>query len=381
MTVRSRGGGVNRRAALRDLSLGALPPPTKKYWTGAAGPAMCPSVARFPLRVLIAEDSEDDARLLLRELQRAGFDPAYERVDSPTSMQAALDRQAWDLVIGDYSMPAFSGPAALALLRARDLDTPFIFVSGTIGEDVAVEAMKAGAQDFLTKGNLRRLIPAIERELRDAEVRRERRRAQTALLERARLAELTSDVGIALTQGTDLRAMLQLCAEERLRQAQKMEAVGRLAGGVAHDFNNLLTVITSYSDLLLEDLGADDPKRDDVGQIRQAAEGAAALTRQLLAFSRQQVLEPKVLDLKATVAATEKLLKRLIGEDVQLTTSLAPDLGAVKADPGQVEQIIINLAVNARDAMPTGGRLTIEAANVDMDEAYVRSDAPSRPGR
>ena len=475
---------------------------------------------RVPLRVLIAEDSEDDARLLLLELQRAGFDPAYERVDNHGAMQAALDRQAWDLVIGDYSMPAFSGPAALALLRACDLDTPFIFVSGTIGEDVAVEAMKAGAQDFLTKGNLRRLIPAIERELRDADVRRERRRAQTALLERARLAELTSDVGIALTQGTDLRAMLQLCAEAlvrhldvafariwtlddasgilelqasagmythingahsrvrlgqyeigaiarerrphltnqvvgdpqvhdqewarreglvafagyplvvhdrvlgvvamfarhplseflpkalasmasavavgierkraeealrqseaRLRQAQKMEAVGRLAGGVAHDFNNLLTVITSYSDLLLEDLGPDDPKRDDVGQIRQAAEGAAALTRQLLAFSRQQVLEPKVLDLKATVAATEKLLKRLIGEDVHLTTSLAPDLGAVKADPGQLEQVIINLAVNARDAMPAGGRLTIEAANMEMDDVYVRSHAPARPGR
>ena len=178
---------------------------------------MCPRVARLPLRVLIAEDSEDDARLLIRELQRGGFEPAHERVDSPAAMQAALDRQAWDLVIGDYSMPTFSGPAALALLRARDLDTPFIFVSGTIGEDVAVEAMKAGAQDFLTKGNLRRLIPAIERELRDADVRRERRRAQSALLERARLAELTSDVGVALTQGTDLRAMLQLCADALVR--------------------------------------------------------------------------------------------------------------------------------------------------------------------
>src|SRR2546426_2630205 len=140
------------------------------------------------------------------------------------------------------------------------------------------------------------------------------------------------------------------------------EAVGRLAGGIAHDFNNLLTVITSYSDLLLEDLGADDPKRDDVDQIRKAALGAAALTHQLLAFSRQQVLEPKVLDLKATVAGAEKLLERLIGEDVRLTTSLAPDLGAVKADPGQLEQVIINLAVNARDAMPAGGRLTIQEA-------------------
>ncbi|HLB82533.1 MAG TPA: ATP-binding protein, partial [Gemmatimonadales bacterium] len=116
-------------------------------------------------------------------------------------------------------------------------------------------------------------------------------------------------------------------------------------------------------------------------QIRKAAEGAAALTRQLLAFSRQQVLEPKILDLKAAVADIEKLLRRLIGEDVQLATSLAPDLGAVKADPGQLEQIIINLAVNARDAMPAGGRLTIEAANVEMDEAYVRGHAPARPGR
>jgi len=468
---------------------------------------------RVPLRVLIAEDSEDDALLLLKELQRAGYQPTHERVDTPAAMSSALDRHAWDLVIGDYSMPAFSGPAALALLRARDLDTPFIFVSGTIGEDVAVEAMKAGAQDFLTKGNLRRLIPAIQRELRDTEVRRERRRAQTALLERARLAELTSEVGGALTRGEGLRETLQLCAdalvrhldvalariwtrdeatggfalqasagmyaqvdgpdstigliaqpnrphltnqvvgdpqvhdqawaqreamvafagyplvvqervlgvmamfarhplsefvpkalasvasalavgierkraeealrqsEERLRQAQKMEAVGRLAGGVAHDFNNLLTVITSYSALLLEDLASDDPKRDDVDQIRKAAEGAAALTRQLLAFSRQQVLQPKALDLRATVAGTDKLLKRLIGEDIQLTTVLAPDLGVVKADPGQIEQIIMNLAVNARDAMPTGGRLTIEAANVDMDAAYVRGHAPASPGR
>ncbi len=412
-----------------------------------------------PLRVLIAEDSEEDARLLLRELERAGYHPTFERVDSPPAMAAALDRHAWDLVIGDYSMPAFSGPAALALLRARDPDTPFIFVSGTIGEDVAVEAMKAGAQDFLTKGNLRRLIPAVERELRDAVVRRERRRAQAsagmythidgphsrvpvgqlkigviaqerrphltnqvvgdpqvhdqewarregmvafagyplivqervlgvmAMFARHQLSEfvpkalasVASAVAIGIERKRGEEALRQ--SEERLRQAQKMEAVGRLAGGIAHDFNNLLTVIVSYCDLMLEDLAAGDPKRADLGEIRKAADGAAALTRQLLAFSRQQVLEPRVMDLKATIASTEKLLVRLIGEDIRLTTSLAPDLGAVRADPGQLGQIIINLAVNARDAMPAGGRLTIEAANVEMDEAYVRGHAPAGPGR
>src|SRR5438552_6910819 len=169
--------------------------------------------------------------------------------------------------------------------------------------------------------------------------------------------------------------------EQQFFQAQKMEAVGRLAGGVAHDFNNLLTVITSYSDLLLEDLGADDPKREDVAQIRKASDSASALTRQLLAFSRQQVLQPQVLDLNETVAGTEKLLKRVIGEDIQLGTVLAPDLGMAIVDPGQVEQIIMNLAVNARDAMPGGGRLTIATANTDMDEAYVQNHPPARAGR
>ena len=164
--------------------------------------------------------------------------------------------------------------------------------------------------------------------------------------------------------------------EDRLRQAQKMEAVGRLAGGVAHDFNNLLTGILGCADLLLETLGPDAPGRDDVAEIRKAAVRAADLTRQLLAFSRQQVLAPQVLDLNALVGNMEKLLKRLIGEHIELRAALAPDLGMVKADPGQLEQVIVNLAVNARDAMPNGGRLTIETRNAELDASYVEEHAP-----
>jgi PAS domain S-box-containing protein len=168
--------------------------------------------------------------------------------------------------------------------------------------------------------------------------------------------------------------------EQQFRQAQKMEAVGRLAGGVAHDFNNLLTVITSYSDLLLQDLEASDPRREDLEEIRKAAETAATLTRQLLAFSRQQVLEPKVLTLNEVVLRAENMLNRLVGEDVDLVTALAPDAGRVRADAGQIEQVIMNLAVNARDAMPDGGTLIIETTNVDFTNEYVHQHFPAKPG-
>jgi PAS domain S-box-containing protein len=173
----------------------------------------------------------------------------------------------------------------------------------------------------------------------------------------------------------------QRSVEEQFRQAQKMEAVGRLAGGVAHDFNNVLTVITTDADLLLGDLAPDDPRRADVEEIRDAALSAAALTRQLLAFSRKQVLQPRVLNLTEVIAALEKMLRRLIGEDVTLAFALAPDLGSVRADPGQIEQVILNLAVNARDAMPSGGQLLITTSNVDLDAVYLNGHAEATPGR
>jgi PAS domain S-box-containing protein len=168
--------------------------------------------------------------------------------------------------------------------------------------------------------------------------------------------------------------------EDQLRQSQKLEAVGQLAGGVAHDFNNMLTVINGYGDLLLRGLGQDDPMRSKVEEIKKAGERASSLTRQLLAFSRKQVLQPKVLQLRSVVADVDKMLRRLIGEDIDLLTVLATELGSIKADPGQIEQVVMNLAVNARDAMPQGGKLTIEAENVYLDGEYVSHHITAAPG-
>ncbi len=180
--------------------------------------------------------------------------------------------------------------------------------------------------------------------------------------------------------GTQRDVTDQRHLEEQFRQSQKMEAVGQLAGGIAHDFNNLLTAILGNTQLLLRELPPGDSKRGDVEEIRKASERAASLTRQLLAYSRRQMLQPVVLDLNVVVAEMDKLLRRLIGEHIALVTVLAPDLGRVKADPNQLEQVIVNLAVNARDAMPEGGKLTIETANVDLDEAFARAHLGSVPG-
>jgi PAS domain S-box-containing protein len=169
--------------------------------------------------------------------------------------------------------------------------------------------------------------------------------------------------------------------QEQLRQSQKIEAIGRLAGGIAHDFNNLLTVIKGYTQLSLLDLKEDNPLRENIQEIQKATQRAADLTRQLLAFSRRQILDPKVIDLNSLLRDTEKLLRRMIGEDIEVVTRLSEDLGRVKIDPGQIEQVIFNLAVNARDAMPSGGRLTIETDNVASDEHYAHTHIGMTAGR
>ncbi len=305
-----------------------------------------------PLRVLFADDSENDVLMLLRVLRKAGYEPVYERVSSAAPMREALLRQAWDVVISDYEMPGFGGFEALQILKESGHDLPFILVSAVVNEETAVAAMKAGAHDYIMKRRLARLVPAIARELREAQSRVARKAAEAALRQ----------------------------SEEQLRQAQKLEAVGRLAAGVAHDFNNILTIITCHSELMLRQMPANDTRRKHVEQVEKAAHMAAGLTRQLLTFSRKQVIEPRVLKLNDVITDVEKMLRRLIGEDIEFHTKLDPAAGHIKADAGQIEQVIMNLAVNARDAMPDCGKLTIMTANTVLDENYLRSFPELRAG-
>lgn len=596
------------------------------------------------LKVLIVEDSEDDALLLNRELRRGGYRVAAKRVDTADAFSQALAENDWDLIIADYNMPRFSGLAALQELQRQGKDIPFLVVSGFIDEDVAVTAMKNGAHDYLMKDNLNRLTPAVERELREAKNRREQKRsnetlraaearmrqandsllylARNASVQQGNLAtafgEITRIAGlclgvdragiwlfdpertllvsqntyvmrqdtyqqeralavaqfpryfsalqdhryistrearldprtkelcveylapnqivssveatirlhgevvgvfrleacqtprqwmpeeeifagsiadiISLALGADERRQAEVALrqseqryrdlidnatdmiytmnfdnvitsvnrrgeemtgysyaelvssgqrvnlltpestktselalqrklrretdntvyevefirkdghrlpveinsrllyendqpvgiigtvrdiserkalEDQLRHAQKMEAIGQLAGSVAHDFNNVLTAILSYSQLLLAQIEKDSPWRKEITEIERAGRRAVALTNQLLAFSRKQDFKPQIVNLNSVVADMERMLRRLIGEHVEIIVNLEPNLAPVLADPGRMEQVIMNLAVNSRDAMPKGGKLSLRTANVVLDESYV----------
>ena len=418
-------------------------------------------------RVLYVEDSPHDARLCCRQLEKAGFKFVTDVVGSAEEFQRALGSNPYDLVLADYNLPSFSGMEALELVKQDGRDIPFILVTGTVGEETAVECIKRGATDYVLKDRPARLPLAIERALEEKTLRDERRRVERSRNLLAAIVESSDDaivgqdmdgrivswnraaeriygytaeeargkplsfilrgspeelrpvmealgrggtldrheikclrkdgafIDVSVTMspirdaggpisGTSLIAR-DITAHKRLQQeffvAQKMEAVGRLAAGVAHDFNNLLTVISGYSALALMDLKTDDPAIAAIGEINKAGDRAAALTRQLLAFCRKQVLEAKVLDLNAIVTDMDRMLRRLIGEDVDLVTVLDPALGQVKADPGQIEQVIMNLAVNARDAMAKGGKLTLETANVELGPAEAGRHISIPPGR
>jgi two-component system, cell cycle sensor histidine kinase and response regulator CckA len=309
------------------------------------------NTAASTLRVLFVEDSDDDVLLIVRQLERSGYRVETHQVQTPDGFDAAIDNAQWDVVISDHSMPHFSSVDALAAIKARGIDCPFIIVSGTIGEDAAVDAMRAGAHDYVLKNNLVRLAPAIERELNDAELRRQAREERQA----------------------------RKAIERQLQEAQKMEAVGRLAGGIAHDFNNLLTAILGFSSLALDRL-ASNQGRFEIEQVKQAAERAARFTRQLLAFSRQQVMSPRLIDPVEAVTQMVPMLQQLMGEDVQLETVGTAGAARVKVDPGQFEQVIMNLAVNARDAMPHGGAIRIAVFRTDLSLSNARRlQLPSGP--
>jgi PAS domain S-box-containing protein len=587
-----------------------------------------------PIRVLIAENDPNDAELLVRELRRSGFEPAWTRVDTEADYLRELVPEV-DVVLSDYAMPFFDGLRALRLLRERFADTPFILVSGTVGEDTAVAAMKEGASDYLIKDRLTRLGASIRAALQQRRDRERRARAEAELRrfisaspaviyalsvrdgalehvwtsdnvarftghdvqeargrdwwvgqlhpddrERVLAAHptpydvehlqleyrfqrkdgswfwvrdekrlLRDDAGVpvevvgcwsdvtegkraerrqamqhavteVLADSSSLRAAApgliravcealgarfgavweidphgqRLCcadvwqapalaaaaleaetramsfapgiglpgrvwssgtpllvqdvacdpaflrtvsaaaaglhgafgfpirlrdqvvgvldclspgrpepepellvlldaigsqigqfiehrrADDQLRQSQKMEAIGQLAGGIAHDFNNIMGVILGYGELASRELGAEHRTQRRLAEMRKAAERAAALTRQILTFSRRQPIESRVCDLNDIVQDMETMLRRLIGEDVRLAVALGEGLGHVRADPGQLAQVVMNLAVNARDAMPAGGRLIIETSNADLDEAFVRSHPDARTG-
>ena len=290
---------------------------------------------------------------------------AEESLRQSESQFRALFENALDavLIANDRGVYVDANPAACDLLGVSYNEVIGRTISDFTEEDYRAETSRTWEQ-FLKEGTMRGVF------------RLQRPDGKVVEVDFSATANFLPGRHLSMLRDVTERRKL----EEQLRQSQKLESVGMLAGGIAHDFNNLLTVITGYSELTLRRLDKADPLARNVEEIKKAAERAASLTRQLLAFSRKQVLQPKVLDLNSVIVNIEKMLGRLVGEDMELRTSPGVGLGQVKADPGQIEQVILNLVVNARDAMPKGGKITIETANIYLDEAYARRHIAVQPG-
>ncbi len=335
-----------------------------------------------PLRILHLEDSDLDAELIEAELETLGHRVAIERVMTRNEFAAAAVAGRHDLILADYVLPTFDGVSALGIARQQCPDTPFIFCSGTLGEEVAVEALKNGATDYVTKQRLDRMSRTIVRALAETRAREDKRAAEAALqalnetLE-ARIAERTRELAEANAALQEQIAERER-VEEALRLAQRLEAVGQLTSGVAHDFNNLLTVIAGNIEFL-ERAVTDERSKRRLDMMRGAAARGASLTAQLLAFSRRQRLEPTPVSLNTTVVSMRDLLQSSIGGAIQIETTLQDGLWPALVDATQIELVILNLAINARDAMAVGGRLTIETANVTVNGIPARPEQP-QPG-
>jgi two-component system, cell cycle sensor histidine kinase and response regulator CckA len=427
------------------------------------------------LQVLIVEDSEDDTFLVLRALRRGGYNVDHLRVDTPLAMQTALAQETWDVVIADYTLPAFSAPDALKLLQSQCQDLPFIIVSGTIGEEVAVAAMKAGAHDYLIKGNLTRLVPAVERELREAAERQIQRQTLQTLLdteqkirEQAALINIASDAiflcdldnhiifwnhgaerlygwtaeevsgkkassllyrellpqvaeipQVVFDQGewqgelqkinkndvrvvvatrltlvrdddgrpqsilsvdTDITEKKQL--EAQFLRVQRLESLGTLASGIAHDFNNILTPILAIAQMMsMKSNHGEEQRQHLLKIIEDSARRGAGLVKQILAFAQGVEGERLPLQVRHLLSEMVQVARQTFPKTIEIEINIpTTDLWLVNADTTQLHQVLMNLCINARDAMPDGGTLSLAAENRQITESYARSNLEARAG-
>jgi len=430
---------------------------------------MSDSTQSRPWQLLIADDSKADVDLCLHELKKSGLTFTADVVSKLEEFQQKLKEKPIDVVVTDYRMSGWTGMDALATVKEIAPYVPLILLTGTLGEQLAVECIKQGVSDYVLKDHINRLPMALrrakdERDLRESEKKavealrerearyrslvdnashgiywtspdgtisyvnpalvrmlgydsqeellaikttepifrdRERRRALREEYERngridasvewkrkdgrlitVRLSgrqskdEFGNECVEALVEDVTERSGL----EAQLLQAQKFEAIGQLAGGIAHDFNNVIGAIIGWADLGLEETEDGSPLRRHFEKVQQQAKRAAGLTRQLLAFARRQILEPREMDLNQSVAETLSLLEKVIGGNIDVKANLAANMPAVRADPTQLEQVLMNLCINARDAMPEGGRLIIETAPVFFDEEACKLQPLARPG-